>query len=138
MTPYLLHIEDSEIDHELFSRAVKSFPIKWFKTALEGYTFLESLPEEDYPQIIVLDLNLPAENGIKLIERMKVHQKYSTIPIIVLSSIAETKEIFNCYQAGANAFLQKTLKSQDLIVKIQAMVDFWLSAASLPKHGDIK
>ena len=132
MKNFILHIEDSEVDHELFKRAVNNSPSKWFRTTSEGEAFLNQLSEDTFPSIIVIDLNLPAENGIRLIHRLKSNLKFKKIPIIVFSSVSDIREINECYIAGANAFLQKTLKADEQMSKLTDLVNFWLVSTTLP------
>lgn len=136
MSLNILLIEDSEVDQELFVRIVKEIPVKWVKSTNEASSYLLKISESEFPSIIVLDLNLPAENGIKLIQRIKVDQRIRNIPIIVLSSISEQKEIDACYAAGANAYIEKTLRPQDLSLKINSLVEFWFRAVHLPLYKE--
>jgi CheY-like chemotaxis protein len=128
----ILQVEDSEVDHELFKRIVINCSIRWVRSTQEAYVYLHACADVNLPSIIFIDLNLPAENGIRLIHRLKINPQYRAIPIIVLSSISEQKEIDACYDAGANAFIKKTLRPQDLAVKLEAFMHFWMVAAHLP------
>lgn len=138
MSLKILHVEDSELDHEVFLRALPGVEVAWSKTTLDASNYLLSLKSSEHPSIIVMDLNLPVENGIKLIFRIKNNPRFIRIPIIVLSSITNQKEIDDCYKSGANAFIQKTLKSQDLNLKLSAFKEFWLHSVILPLHEDKK
>lgn len=132
MSVTILHVEDSEVDHELFQRILAGVNITWVKTTKEASDYLFTVSGDDLPTIIVLDLNLPAENGIELIRRLKASEKYEHIPVIVLSSITDQAEIDACYLKGANAFIQKTHRSQELTVKLHSFKEFWLHTIELP------
>lgn len=137
MSLNILLIEDSEVDYELFGRILKDIPVRWVKSTKEASSYLAKISAVEFPSIIVMDLNLPAENGIKLIHRLKIDSQFKAIPIIVLSSISDQKEIDACYEMGANAYIEKTLRTQDIALKLNCLVDFWLKAVHLPTVKDL-
>lgn len=139
----ILHVEDSEIDHEALKRAYQRVGIKtplfWCTDVKDAEDFLSHQGrygtdgiQVPRPSIILLDLNLPGEDGRSLLKRLKKNPKFSTIPIVVLSSSSNPKDVEQCYSLGANAYLLKPLDPKDLEVIILAFGHFWLKHNIFP------
>ena len=86
------------------------------------------------PDLILLDLNLPGTDGREVLEEIKKDPKLKTIPVIVLTTSSDDKDIEKCYQAGANSYIQKPVDLQGFFEAIQRLKDFWFEVAILPKN----
>ena len=137
----ILHIEDSEIDHEALTRAFKKIGIQvlitWCKNAEEAHQYLSELEAKDSPlrrpSLILLDLNLPKESGLEFLTKVKAHPTLGVIPVIILSSSSKPSDIQSCYVEGANAYLLKPINSKELETKAENIARFWLKDAVLPQ-----
>jgi CheY-like chemotaxis protein len=83
------------------------------------------LNEEYYPDIILLDLNMPKINGIEFLSILKTNESLKFIPTIILTTSSNKKDLLECYNIGIAGYVQKPLKYQDYIAKINILLSYW-------------
>jgi CheY-like chemotaxis protein len=139
----LLVIEDSDEDFEALNRIIdqiRTVPLTIHR-CISGDDALDFLNQEgEYhnfsnvsrPELILLDLNLPGTDGREVLAIIKNSATLKTIPVIVLSTSTNPKDIEECYQSGANSYMVKPMKFNELKISIQMMLDYWLKAAISP------
>lgn len=88
--------------------------------------------KHSYPDLILLDLNLPKVNGHDVLSRIKSDPATTQIPIIVLTSSRAESDVRRAYQAHANAYLKKPSTLDGLISAAQHIKNFWMDTATLP------
>ena len=88
--------------------------------------------KRSYPDLILLDLNLPKVNGHDVLSRIKSDPATTQIPIIVLTSSRAESDVRRAYQAHANAYLKKPSTLDGLISAAQHIKNFWMDTATLP------
>lgn len=140
----ILVVEDSDIDYETTLRAFKNSgmenPVQRCEDGEDALNYLfqrnqySSVENFSLPDLILLDLNLPGTDGRQVLEEIKKDPKLKSIPVIVLTTSAHDKDIDECYQAGANSYIQKPVDLQGFFVAIQKLKDFWFDAVLLPKN----
>ena len=113
----ILLIEDNPLDLDLTLRAFAQQKItNSILVARDGEEALAYIPKwddgEPEPVVILLDLKLPKVSGLEVLEMIKSHPKYKTIPIVVLTSSDESSDMKRAYLLGANSYIVKP-------------VDFW-------------
>jgi two-component system, response regulator len=144
--PCILMIEDSEEDYEATTRAFGKVslcnPVFWCRSGTEGLDFLERRgpPEAPgvtgLPGLILLDLNMAGLDGHKTLKIIKANEDYRRIPVIILTTSGNERDVTSCYEAGANTYVQKPLSFEGLIEAIRRMKEFWFEVALLPKGGE--
>ena len=132
----LLLVEDNENDVELTKRALKkSHILNELIVANDGvealnYFFGEEGKSgcsiEDLPVVILLDLKLPRVDGLEVLRRLRANEKTKLIPVVVLTSSNEQKDVINSYGLGANSFIRKPVKFNDFAEAIQQLGLYWL------------
>lgn len=132
----LLLVEDNENDVELTKRALKkSHILNELIFANDGvealnYFFGEDGKSgcsiEDLPVVILLDLKLPRVDGLEVLRRLRANEKTKLIPVVVLTSSNEQKDVINSYGLGANSFIRKPVKFNDFAEAIQQLGLYWL------------
>jgi CheY-like chemotaxis protein len=139
----LLIIEDSDEDFEALKRIinqVSAFPLS-IDRCIDGDDALDFLNREGIyshvknrpsPELIILDLNLPGTDGREVLVTIKQSKHLKTIPVVVLSTSANPKDIEDCYQYGVNSYMLKPMNIGDLTSSIQTLLDYWLKAMILP------
>jgi CheY-like chemotaxis protein len=85
------------------------------------------------PELILLDLNLPGSDGREVLREIKAAPDLKSIPVIVLTTSADERDIENCYLTGANTYVQKPLSLQGFLEAIQRLTDFWFEIVILPR-----
>jgi CheY-like chemotaxis protein len=140
----LLVVEDSDEDfmvlERLISQRAMSREIYRCTNGDEALEFLMPDPSESgvsknsgiMPSIILLDLNLPGTDGREVLEHLKQNQTLKMVPIVIMTTSNNPKDIEFCYQKGANGYLVKPVDTQALSQKIDAFVNYWLEVNTPP------
>jgi len=140
----ILMVEDSEDDYEATMRAFKKVsphnPVVWCRS---GRDALDLLKREgvhrnangSHPGLILLDLNMPGLDGRKTLQLIKEDDKLKRIPVIILTTSTDERDIQDCYQMGANTYVQKPVSFDGLIEAIKRLKAYWFEIALLPKDG---
>jgi CheY-like chemotaxis protein len=85
-----------------------------------------------FPDLLLLDLNMPKLDGREALTQIKSDPKLKTIPIVILSSSYHEEDISKCYNAGANSFIVNPLTFDQLADAMRSLCNYWLSVVSLP------
>jgi len=141
----ILVVEDSPEDWETtwraFQRAGLRNPLLRCATGDEALDFLhrrgryQDPDSSPRPGIILLDLNLPGTDGREVLLEIKADEILRRIPVIVLTTSCDSRDIEACYGAGANSYIQKPVDLEGLIQAIQRLHDYWFEVVILPKES---
>jgi CheY-like chemotaxis protein len=85
------------------------------------------------PSLILLDLNLPGTDGREVLEQIKSDELLRQIPVVVLTTSIDDRDIKSCYRAGANSYMQKPVDIEGFFQAIQRLKDYWFEVVILPK-----
>ncbi len=142
LQPILL-VEDSPEDYETtvraFQRANLCNPIFHCGDGDEALDFLyrrgaySDPAQAPRPSLILLDLNLPGTDGREVLDIIKQDQELKVIPVIVLTTSSDERDIQACYSAGANSYIAKPVDLEGFMSAIQELKDYWLGVVILPK-----
>ncbi len=86
------------------------------------------------PGIILLDLNLPGTDGREVLKEIKDDPDLKKIPVIVLTTSTDERDIAACYEIGANSYIQKPVNLNGFIRAIQLLKEYWFNIVVLPKE----
>jgi len=140
----VLLIEDSEDDYEATMRAFKKAnfhnPVVWSQSGRDAIDFLkhEGVHKDSVkaaPGLIMLDLNMPGLDGRKTLQLIKDDNGLKRIPVIILTTSADERDVDACYQMGANTYVQKPVSFDGLIEAIKRLKEYWFEIALLPKEN---
>lgn len=84
-------------------------------------------------QFVILDLNMPGLDGRGLLAKMKTHDRIKSIPVAILSTSDDARDVNACYYKGANTFIRKPVNWDHFVEKMQSLKAFWLTHAELPR-----
>jgi two-component system response regulator len=141
----ILLVEDNQDDYEATNRAFKKAnlcnPIVWCKSGQDALDYLKQ--EGAYkearigprPGLVLLDLNMPGMDGRKTLEAIKQDDTLKQIPVIILTTSADERDIQACYQTGANTYVQKPVSFEGLIEAIRRLKAYWFEIALLPRDA---
>ncbi len=138
----VLLVEDNPNDAELTMRALRaSVRSERFMHAEDGVKALGLLFEEGgaarlakLPRMILLDLKLPKLDGLEVLRRVKQDERTRSIPVVVLTSSKEERDIFESYRLGANSYLVKPVGFEEYIAAIKEACRYWLVLNQPPLH----
>jgi CheY-like chemotaxis protein len=139
----ILLIEDSPEDYEATLRAFKKSGLKnpVFRCE-DGDGALDFLyrrgrfagPEEaPRPGVILLDLNLPGTDGREVLSEIKNDESLKNIPVIVLTTSNDDRDVEACYRAGANSYIQKPVDMDGFLRAIERLNGYWFEVVVLPQ-----
>jgi two-component system response regulator len=141
----ILLVEDNQDDYEATSRAFKKAhlcnPIVWCKSGREALDYLKQegaykgAPMRSRPGLVLLDLNMPGMDGRKTLEAIKQDDALKQVPVIILTTSADERDIQACYESGANTYVQKPVSFDGLIEAMGRLKAYWFEIALLPKEA---
>ena len=138
----ILIVEDSPEDYDTTLRAFKKVGMKnkviRFEMGDECLDYLFGRGEHEgkkivLPGLIMLDLNLPGTDGREVLKIIKSDLKLKKIPVVVLTTSNDIKDIEKCYQLGANSYIQKPVSFEGFINAITKLKEYWFEISILPK-----
>ena len=132
-------IEDNKADIRLIQEALKtnSLPhqVVTVRDGVEAMNYLNQegkYADAPRPNLILLDLNLPKKDGLKVLAEIKSNPQLKRIPVIVLTTSKNHDDIFRSYDLHANCYIIKSRNLTQLFQTIKNIEEFWLSTATLP------
>lgn len=136
----ILLVEDSPEDFETTQRAFRRSGLKnpIFRCA-DGDEALDFLfrrgrhADAPQPGVILLDLNLPGTDGREVLSEIKADPELKQIPVIVLTTSSDDRDVAACYKAGANSYIQKPVDLEGFMQAIERLNDYWFEVVILPK-----
>ena len=78
------------------------------------------------PAVLLLDLKMPKVDGLQVLRAIKEDEKLKTLPVVMLTSSREEKDLVQCYKLGVNAYVVKPVAYQDFIKSIKELGLFWV------------
>jgi CheY-like chemotaxis protein len=134
----ILLVEDNPMDVDLTKRAfaMNKLPVV-IEVASDGEQALEHISRWDagspLPRVILLDLKLPKVGGLDVLKKLKEHPIYRYIPVVVLTSSSEDRDIQTAYLHGANSYIVKEIDF-DKFLDIAAYIEnYWCNLNVLPR-----
>ncbi len=90
------------------------------------------------PDLILLDLNLPRKDGREVLAEIRADERFTAIPVVVLTTSQAEKDVLRAYALHANCYITKPVDFQQFLEVIEAIEGFWLSVVKLPteKRGN--
>jgi CheY-like chemotaxis protein len=87
------------------------------------------------PGVILLDLNMPGTDGREVLFDIKNNNDLRTIPVVILTTSADSRDIESCYQAGANSYVTKPVDQPAFLATVQRLKEWWFETIILPKSA---
>jgi len=132
----ILLAEDREDDILLikrsFTKAFISNPIHVVRDGEQAMAYLEgegkysNRAEYPLPDLLLLDLKMPVKDGFEVIRWIRRHPTLRTLPIVVLTSSQDMRDVNSAYQLGANSFLVKPMDFENFVEMSRFINGFWL------------
>jgi two-component system response regulator len=145
MAQKILLVEDNPKDVELTRMALQkanvSNGIKVVEDGVEALNFFfgedgkSGCANEECPIVVLLDLKLPKVDGLEVLRRIRTEEKTKRIPVVVLTSSNEEKDIIASYNLGANSFVRKPVKFAEFAEAIRQLGLYWLILNQPPPNG---
>lgn len=130
----VLLVEDSP-DHAFLikraiSAAIKDLKIQWAKDGEEAVEFI--IKRGLKPDLILLDIKMPRMNGFEVLRVLKGNKETKCIPIVILSTSANEKDVSRAYSLGTNCYITKPVEIADFKSKLKSIPLYWLRTNTIP------
>lgn len=133
----ILLIEDNDADVEILRHTLEQENVMLtLSRARDGDEAIRYLRNSNNPRpdLIFLDLNMPHMDGREVLGELRVDPKLDPIPVVVMTSSEEEKDIVRSYNLGAAAYVVKPLKLQDIEEVVRSISKFWLRVVRYPNR----
>lgn len=141
--PSILLVEDNPDDYEATLRSLRENhflnPVHWEKNGTDALAHLghgqapAKTRQTELPGLVLLDLNIPGLDGRGVLQTIKQDPRLRSIPVVVLTTSSDERDIQRCYNMGASTYIQKPVSFPGLAKAIRTMKDYWFGIAILPK-----
>ena len=127
--PTILLVEDNPDDEELTRIAFEESNLaNQLVVARDGVEALEYLldPAHALPQMVLLDLKLPRLNGLEVLRRLRADERTKFLPIVILTSSDEERDLLDSYGLGANSYVRKPVDFAQFVDSVRQLGLYWL------------
>jgi CheY-like chemotaxis protein len=123
----ILLVEDNLIEVMKMRRTVSLLDLKHnIIVAKNGEDALQYLDNKSkFPDLILLDLNMPKVGGIEFLAILKKNDDIKHIPTVILTTSDNQKDLEECYRLGVSGYVLKPLKYDDYVEKIKKVLSYW-------------
>jgi len=138
----ILLVQDSPLEVELILRPLRELdPSSHIEVARDGEEALDFLLGRGafrhrlgapLPRLVLLDLKLAKLDGVEVLRGVRGNPRTCMIPVVVLTSSTDPRQLAQCYQLGANSCIQKPVRYDEFWGAIQALGRYWLSFNESP------
>jgi len=138
----ILLVEDDPNDEALTLRALKKNNIQVrVVVAHDGAEALDYLfgtgahqgrDPQEVPRVVLLDLKLPKVNGLEVLRRMRAHAQTRLVPVVILTSSNEERDLVAGYGSGANSYIRKPVDFTEFAETVRHLGQYWLRLNEAP------
>ena len=141
----ILLVEDDPKDVELTLNALGEYnQANKIEVAHDGVEALDYLYRRNSfaerpagnPVVILLDLKMPKLDGIQVLQQLKTDEQMRIIPVVVLTSSRESRDLQECYQLGVNAYVVKPVRFHEFVEAVEQIGVFWALINEPPPGSD--
>lgn len=141
----ILLVEDNSADAELALHALEKSKVanrvQWLKDGEEALDFLfrrgrfEALGQTSHPSLVLLDLKLPKVDGLQVLREVKRDSRTKAIPIVVMTTSKEERDMVSSYTLGVNSYIQKPVNFSEFQEVVRQLGMYWLLVNSKPPEA---
>ncbi|MBF0142488.1 MAG: response regulator [Magnetococcales bacterium] len=133
--PFILLVEDNNKDEILTLRALSKHRvanrIEVVRDGQEALDFLfasgmhKDRDPMDFPIVVLLDLQLPKVGGLQVLERVRSDPRTRVLPVVILTSSSEERDVISGYRLGANSYVQKPVGFEEFSHAVAQLGLYW-------------
>lgn len=138
----ILLVEDNAEDAEMTLRALRKHnlanKVHWVKDGAEALEYLfRSGPYAErasrQPRLVLLDIKMPKVDGIEVLRRLKGHADTRTIPVVVMTSSNEERDVIESYRLGVNSYIVKPVQFEAFLDTVAKIGLYWVITNRVPQ-----
>jgi two-component system, response regulator len=133
---YILLVEDNKDDVELARLALQETgianPVVVASDGVEALDYLFATgthagrDTSHMPRVVLLDVNLPRVNGLQVLQRLREHTSTELLPVVMLTSSDEQRDVQTSYRSGANSYVRKPMDFGQFVETVRQLGSYWL------------
>ena len=135
----ILLVEDAPDEAEMTMDALNEGRVRnrvhWVEDGEDALAFLSRQGRHaaaPRPDLVLLDLKLPKMSGHEVLAAIKQHPSWKRIPVVIMTSSDDEKDVLSAYDRHANCFITKPLDMDKFLDAVRSIEDFWLTIVRLP------
>jgi len=138
----VLMVDDDEEDVYLTKRAfcghMKSLVFKSVPDSPSMFNYLyrrgefDALETSNIPQLILLDINIPKENGFEILKKLRQDPEHGHIPVTMLTTSTAEHDVRQAYRLGASSFISKSVSASEMKRVAEHFCNYWFDLAHVP------
>jgi CheY-like chemotaxis protein len=139
----ILLVEDSAQDGEMTLRALRrnnlANRVHWVKDGEEALEFMfctgryAARDVSASPKLVMLDIKMPKVDGIEVLRRLKAHEATRTIPVVVMTSSNEERDVLETYRLGVNSYIVKPVQFEAFLETVAKIGLYWVITNRVPQ-----
>jgi len=129
------NVEEAEMTQEALREGRVRNRVHWVEDGEDALAFLRrqgAHAAAPRPDLILLDLRLPRISGQEVLVQIKEHPAWRRIPVVIMTSSDDEKDILAAYDKHANCFITKPVDLDKFMAAIRSVEEFWLTVVRLP------
>jgi two-component system, response regulator len=138
----VLLIDDNQADIKLALHVIgESRRVHVIRDGEQGMSFIlgrQETIQESCLGLVLLDLKLPKADGFEILEALKKQPRFKTLPVVVLSSSNQDRDVQKSYALGANGYVQKPVDFDQFSLVIRRIIAYWLDTNLTPRTHSSK
>lgn len=124
--------EDCILAQDALTHAGLPHQVRPVGDGAELIRYLTGRPTPRYPDLILLDLNMPRQSGRETLPELKSNPHLQRIPVVVLTTSSSPDDVVYCYRMGANSFVSKPVSFRAWVDLITTLSKYWFETVQLP------
>jgi two-component system response regulator len=139
----VLLAEDSESDAEMALRAFRKNHfmnrVHWVKDGEEALEFVRCTGRyadrdaHQTPKLLLLDLKMPKVNGIDVLRQLKEDERFKGIPVVIMTSSNEERDVVESYRLGVNSYIVKPVDFSQFVKTVSEVGMYWVLTNRVPQ-----
>jgi two-component system response regulator len=139
----ILLVEDNAADAEMTLRALRrnnlANKVHWVKDGAQALEFMFRTGEyagrdpAATPKLVMLDIKMPKVDGIEVLRRLKASEETRSVPVVVMTSSNEERDVLETYRLGVNSYIVKPVQFESFLETVAKIGLYWVITNRVPK-----
>ena len=133
----ILLVEDDPADAEMTMRALRRHhlanKIHWLQDGEQALDYM--LGQGQLPKLVLLDLKMPKVDGMEVLRRLKGERATQAVPVVIMTSSNEERDVVESYNLGANSYIVKPVQFDAFLDTVAKIGLYWLLTNRVPLEG---
>ena len=141
----ILLVEDSRTDAEMTLRALRhnhlANKVHWVKDGAEALDFMfcagayAGRNRSAGPKLVMLDIKMPKVDGIEVLRRLKADPETRSVPVVIMTSSAEQRDLVDSYKLGVNSYIVKPVEFEAFLETVAKIGLYWVLTNRVPREA---